>query len=164
MKHNDAILLCRMKAKTRSGTGPKRKKTKVPAEYGALLYAEAAKLGMSVRDAARLAGYASKKDQTVARIARGDGSVDAALAIRKVLVERGADLPPVPTSAGPVLGENAAKASSKWRLEWEVIGEALRELMTDEQFDVVLADLRELERAHRIVRDGIPSIRPPSRR
>lgn len=72
----------------------------IPAEYGQLLFREADKLGLSAVDLVRLAGYTAKKkgDRAESWMRNGKGSVAQAINMRRVLIEKGAAIPPIPVS------------------------------------------------------------------
>lgn len=133
---------------------------KVDAVYGALLADTADSMGLTGREVAKLAGYkGGEKDLTLWRLKTGKGSFASARAVRKVLVAKGAVLPPV-----PIPGEEPSpppKPEPRWRQNWVVLGEVLHKYATEEQFMQLVIELRKLAEAHQRVKLGITAVSYP---
>jgi len=139
----------------------------VPAAYGAILAAAQKELGLTDRELARLAGRkGDKKDQTMYRLRRGQGSVKSALDVRQALVARGANVPPLPLRGiepepepqpqperrlETRVGDHATPAPTvqgtqqePWRELWISLGKRIHDNATEEQFRKCVGDLSKL--------------------
>ena len=123
---------------------------KPPAEFGQRVIETCKAIGKTQEDLVRAAGYESKK--TLERLARGEGSLEFALAIRDQLQVWGVDV-----STLPSLGVDSGKSvepREQWEREWMQLGRALYKLASDERFEVEKQRLRDLIRAHELVAEG----------
>lgn len=130
------------RSRRRSSSGPP-KSQKVSARYGAYLADVARRIGLSMEEWARKAEVSY---ETVWRVTRGQGSVKSTRALREVLIAAGQKVPPI--SFG-----DEAKSRSKID-EWTELGMRLSEL-SPEGYDSALEKIREIVRAHMIVRGGL---------
>ena len=120
-----------------------------PAEFGQRAIEIAEQLGKSRQELASAIGYDDPK--TLYRLARGDGSIKAALAVRAVLVKWGADVSSLPAI---VDGEADVEPAELWEREWAELGRELHRLASDERFQVEVDRIRDVIRSHKIVAEG----------
>jgi hypothetical protein len=85
--------------------------------------------------------------ETLWRVTSGKGSVKATKALRDVLIAAGQKVPPIS------FGDEPVKARSKLD-EWVELGAQLSEL-SPEGYESTLAKIREVVRAHQIVKGGL---------
>lgn len=128
---------------------------KPPAEFGQQAIEITKALGKTPDDLVRAVGYESKK--TLERLARGEGSLEFALAIRDQLEKWGADV-----SLLPALGVESSAPVEQWEREWVQIGKQLHRLANPEKFQEVVDTLRDLIESHEkiAVGTGVFSRRP----
>jgi hypothetical protein len=127
---------------------------KPPAEFGQQVIETCKAIGKTPEDLVRAAGYESKK--TLERLAKGEGSLEFALAIRDQLQAWGVD-----TSTLPSLGVDRSgftEPREQWEREWMQLGRQLYKLASDERFEVEKQRLRELIRAHELVAEGTGTV------
>ncbi len=123
---------------------------KVGVAYGKLLDEARRRRGLTL---AQWAERAEIHESTASRVAAGEGSVKAARALRKVLVELGETIPPVTFDEG---------AAPDWLAEWTAIGEELRKVKPEEfrktvrQLRSYLAALRVADRGIQLIVDPLP--------
>lgn len=123
---------------------------KPPAEFGQRVIETCKAIGKTPEELVRAAGYESKK--TLERLAKGEGSLEFALAIRGQLQAWGVDV-----STLPSLGVDHGKSTEPreaWEREWMQLGRQLYKLASDERFEVEKQRLRDLIRAHEMVAEG----------
>ena len=121
---------------------------KPPAAFGQQAIELCKGIGKTLEDLVRAVGYESKK--TLERLARGEGSLEFALAIRDQLEEWGADV-----STLPALGvERAGALLEDWEREWLELGRQLRQLASDAKFSEVTDGIKDLIEAHEKVAVG----------
>lgn len=133
---------------------PRRSKPdayKPPAEFGQRAIELCRAAGKTPEDLVRAVGYESKK--TLDRLAKGEGSLEFALAIRDELQAWGADVAMLPS-----LGVEGLRMEP-WEREWLDLGRRLHRLASDERFAVEKDRLRELIRAHELVAEGTAPLR-----
>lgn len=119
---------------------------KPPAEFGQRAIELAKAVGKTPEDLVRAVGYESVK--TLARLAKGEGSLEFALAIRDQLQAWGVD-----TNDLPTLGvERSGSPLEQWERDWLDAGRRLHQLATDERFEEALADVEDWIRGHLIVK------------
>lgn len=135
---------------------PRPESYKPPAEFGQRAIELTKAIGKTPEDLVHAVGYESKK--TLDRLAKGEGSLEFALAIRDQLQDWGADVSTLP----PLGVERAGAPLEPWEREWLQLGRSLRDLASDERFEVEHQRIREVIRAHEIVAEGTGT--PPRRR
>lgn len=123
---------------------PKRSKFepyKPPAEFGQRVLERLKTLGKTPEELVHAAGYESRK--TLERLARGEGSLEFALAIRDQLQAWGEDVSDLALAV-----DGAGAALEQWERDWLQLGRELRRLASDERFQLQVDEIKDLIEAH----------------
>lgn len=126
-------------------TTPRRSKFepyKPPAEFGQRVLETLQTINRSPEELVRAAGYESKK--TLDRLAKGEGSLEFALAIRDQLQAWGADVATLPS-----LGVERDVPMEPWEVEWLELGRGLHRLASDAKFREVVDAVAGLIESHK---------------
>lgn len=131
---------------------------KPPAEFGQRVRELTKMIGKTPEELVRAVGYSSKK--TLDRLARGEGSIEFALAIRDQLRQWGADVSGLTLvgidGVGPLL--------EPWEVEWLRIGRELHREANEAKFNEVQEELKDLILSHQKVALGTGSFSHGRRR
>lgn len=130
-----------------------RQKPHPSAEWGRRAVEMAASIGKSKQDLARESGYTGgPKDPTIDRLARGQGSLVLAYAVKRTLKKWGLDVSQLPPLDGDA-DDDGGSMDDKLREAIEIV-RRLWEVASDERFQLEVERLAELVRAHELVAQG----------
>lgn len=108
----------------------------------------AASIGKTKHDILEAAHYSGVS--TIDRLIRGDGSMLAAIAAKKVLKGWGLDVSKLP----PLDETGSDESIEDWEREWAELGKQLHRLASEERYEVEVARIRKVIEAHELVAEG----------
>lgn len=136
---------------------PKREVKRPPPEFGRVAEQLMQSVGMTRKDLPKVTGRVGPR--TFERLLEGGGSLHYALALKKALRARGADvskLPPLDEVEDEEVG------MPEWRREWIRLGEIIHRLATPEQFASEMKRVTDKAKAFLVIANELDEISRPT--